>query len=207
MSVDPQLFATWAKGWALTRGAEAPVRDRDAWRIEVGQPDQLRRYVHAGMSEDVVLRAIEIDAPFVFLKVCADPDVVRARLSQAWDVRQTGVVMRLDRAMPGEVGEDSAFRTELRREGTVRFCVFRDAAGLEAARGRAVRVEDRVIYDRIAVAPDYRRRGLGARIMRTLQVEQDGWGLGALVATEEGARLYATLGWRAVSPYTTAVRL
>lgn len=207
MSVDPNLFETWARGWALTRGAAAPVRDREALRIEVGEPDQIRRFIYADLCDDVAERAAEIAEPFVFLKVCADPKAVQARLSEAWDVRQTGSVMRLDKAMPGEIHDDPALRTELWSEGAVRFCVFRDAEGREAARGRAVRVDDRVIYDRIAVTPEYRRRGLGGRIMRTLQAEQSGWGLGMLVATEEGARLYATLGWREVSPYTTAVRL
>lgn len=207
MSVDPELFATWARGWALTRGAEPPVRDGAGWRIEVGQADQLRRYAYADMGEDVVRQATEIDEPVVFLKICVEPEVVRSRLTELWDVRQTGVFMRLDEPMPGDIGDDPAFGTELWSEGAVRFCRLTDLDGVEAARGRAVRVDDRVIYDRIAVVPEYRRRGLGARIMRTLQTEFDGWGFGALVATDEGARLYATLGWRDLSPYTTAVRL
>lgn len=207
MSVDPELFATWVRGWALTRGAGAPVRDREAWRIEVGQPDQLRRFVYADLCDDVGRRGIEVTEPLVFLKVCAEPERVRPLLSSSWDVRQTGTLMVLDAAMPPVSEADETFRLDLWSEGPVRFARLDDPEGRDAARGRAVRVEDRVIYDRIAVAETHRRRGLGGRIMRTLQREHAGWGLGVLVATDEGARLYRTLGWREVSPYTTAVRL
>jgi len=207
MSVDPQLFATWARGWALTRGAEPPIRDRDGWRIEVGEPDQIRRFVYADLCDDLVRRGSEIAELFVFLKVCAEPERVWPLLSWEWDVRQTGVVMVTEEAMPSPAEADDAYTLERWSEGPVRFVRLLDEAGEEAARGRAVRVEDRVIYDRIAVAAEHRRRGLGSRIMRTLEAEQDGWSRGVLVATEAGASLYATLGWREVSPYTTAVRL
>lgn len=207
MSVDPKLFETWARGWALTRGAAPPVRDREAWRIEVGQPDQIRRFVYADLCEDVARRGAEIAEPLVFLKVCAEPEAVRPLFSAAWDVRQTGVVMATDEAMPvaEDAGDDLAVK--LWSEGPVRFVQLLDETGTEAARGRAVRVEDRVIYDRIAVGPGHRRRGLGGRIMRRLQAEQGGGPQGVLVATDEGTKLYESLGWRVVSPYTTAVRL
>ncbi|CAL1690914.1 hypothetical protein MMB232_01048 [Brevundimonas subvibrioides] len=207
MSVDAGLFATWARGWALTRGAEAPVRDRDAWRIEVGAPDQVRRFVYADLCEDVARRGSDVVEPFVFIKVCAEPEAVRTSLSPDWDVRQTGVVMAIDAPMPSAPGADDAYRLEQWSEGPVRFVRLLGPAGEEAARGRAVRVADRVIYDRIAVTEEHRRRGLGGRIMRTLQAEQGVWDQGVLVATDDGARLYATLGWREVSPYTTAFRL
>ncbi|WP_428151267.1 GNAT family N-acetyltransferase [Brevundimonas sp.] len=207
MSVDPELFATWARGWALTRKAGAPVRDREAWRIEVGQPDQLRRFVYADLCDDVSRRGTEVTEPFVFLKVCAEPESVRPLLPSFWDVRQTGTVMVLDAAMPPVDETDESYRLELWSEGPVRFARLDDKEGREAARGRAVRVDGHVIYDRIAVAETHRRRGLGGRIMRTLQGEHDGWGPGVLVATDDGARLYRTLAWREVSPYTTAVRL
>lgn len=205
MSVDPHLFETWARGWALTRGVAPPIRDRDSLRIEVGAPDQLRRFVYADLGDDIARRGVEIDEPFVFLKVCADPETVRLLLPSKWDARQTGVVMAVDQPMPSAVGPGDAYTLERWTEGPVRFLRLRDGQGQEAARGRAVRVNDRVVYDRIAVAPEHRRRGLGGWIMRALQAEQDGWGRGLLVATDEGARLYETLGWRRLSPYTTAV--
>ncbi len=207
MAVDPQLLAIWTRGWAMSRGLDPPARDRDAWRIEVGQPDQTRRFIYGDLGPDIERRGAEIEAPFVFLKVCAPPETVRPLLSPAWDVRQTGTHMVLDDVMPGRGQDDPGYRTDLWSHGAVRFCVLRDGNSAEAARGRAVRIEDRIIYDRIAVSPDHRRRGLGGRIMRTLQAEMGDWPLGVLVATEDGAALYATLGWRPISPYTTAVRL
>jgi len=207
MAIDPQLFETWTRGWALTRGAAAPVKDGDAWRIEVGQPDHLRRFLYPCLSDEVGRRGLEATEPFVFLKVCADPGAVRSMLPRDWDAKRTGVLMTLDTAMPLPAEPDRDYAPEIWSEGPVRFIRFLDGSGEEAARGRAVRVDDRIIYDRIAVAPDHQRRGLGGRVMRTLQAGMGGWGQGVLVATDAGARLYTTLGWRAISPYTTAVRL
>lgn len=205
MSVDPELFETWTRGWALSRGTAAPVRDRDALRIEVGEPDQVRRFLYPELCDDVARRGAAITEPFVFLKVCVAPERVRSLLSLDWDVRRTGVVMSLDEAMPAPGAVDDAYRLERVSEGPLRFIRLFDREGQEAARGRAVRVADRVIYDQIVVAPEHQRRGLGSRVMRTLQAEQGGWGRGVLVATDEGVRLYETLGWRALSPHTTAV--
>lgn len=75
--------------------------------------------------------------------------------------------------------------------------------GVEAARGRAVTVDGVAIYDRIAVEPAYRRRGLGGEVMRRLQGET-GLDRGVLVATRDGRALYDTLGWRLHAHYTTA---
>jgi aminoglycoside 2'-N-acetyltransferase I len=48
----------------------------------------------------------------------------------------------------------------------------------------------------VAVAPAFQRRGIGAALMRACnQIVSGGYHLGALGATDEGARLYAANGW------------
>lgn len=214
MSTDSDLLALWTRGWALTRGVAPPVWDDGGWRIEVGAEDQLRRYVFAEAGEAVACRAAEITEPHVFLKVCADEATVRPLLPSRWTLRPPGFLMTLDGAMTagkmmGGPARDDGYRIEIgpdvRPGGGLVFCTVRDAAGAEAGRGRAVVVDERVVYDRILVEPAHQRRGLGGRIMRALETATGSLGKGALVATADGQALYRTLGWRTRSPYTTAV--
>ncbi|NBW07679.1 MAG: N-acetyltransferase [Caulobacteraceae bacterium] len=209
MSADSDLLALWTRGWALTRGVEPPQWDDGGWRIEVGAEDQLRRYVFAEAGEAVVRRAVAIAEPHVFLKVCADEAVVRPLLPARWTLRPPGFLMTLEGPMTGGPAPDDGYRIEIgpdvRPGGPVVFCTVRDASGAEAGRGRAVIVDDRVVYDRILVEPEHQRRGLGGRIMRALEAATGSLGKGALVATADGQALYRTLGWRTRSPYTTAV--
>lgn len=202
------LLALWTRGWALTRGVAPPLRDDGGWRIEVGAEDQLRRYVFAEAGEALARRAAAVHEPHVFLKVCADEATVRPLLPDRWSLRPPGFLMTLEGAMGGSAPDDG-YRVEIspdvRPGGPVIFCTVRDASGVEAGRGRAVIVDDRVVYDRILVEPAHQRLGLGGRIMRTLETATGSLGKGALVATAEGQALYRTLGWRTQSPYTTAV--
>lgn len=201
MSADPDLLALWTRGWARTRGVTPPIKDGDAWRIEVGAPDQLRRFVFAEASPTVTRRAEEIRDPYVLLKVCADAETVRPLLPPGWALRPAGFMMTLNgdmptRPVPGEVvtGTDVV-------DGVI-FCRL-SLNGVEAARGRVVVVENVAVFDRISVDPTFQRRGLGAAVMRRLQAET-GLDRGVLVATEDGRALYAALGWSLHSAYTTA---
>lgn len=204
MSADPDLFALWARGWALTRDVAPPVWDDGGWRIEVAAEDQLRRFLFSQSDEAVARRAARVHEPKVFLKVCAPVEDVEPLLPKGWIARQTGAVMTLDGMMrDAPVGE--GYSVEMTREGAVTFCSVRSPQGVEAGRGRAVMVSGYVIYDRIAVEPPFRRQGVGRLVMRTLQTAMGGTTKGVLTATTEGRALYRALGWRDCSPYTTAV--
>lgn len=81
---------------------------------------------------------------------------------------------------------------------------IRDARGL-AAHGSVImrRVlhaghSYRVGYvEAVAVRPDRRRQGLGGRVMEALEVVVDrAYELGALSASDDGAALYRSRGWR-----------
>ena len=204
MSANPELLALWARGWALTRGVPPPVWDKGGWRIEVGEPDQLRRYVHADADDAVARRAARIDRSDVLLKVCADAATTRALLPPGWSVRPPGFMMTLSGPRAVGPAQATGYTVALERRGPVLHCrLF--AGNIETARGRVVVVDGVIaVYDRIAVDPGHRRRGLGRRVMRTLEREA-GANQGVLVATVEGRALYASLGWALHSHYTTAV--
>ncbi|MGW3151212.1 MULTISPECIES: GNAT family N-acetyltransferase [Streptomyces] len=67
-------------------------------------------------------------------------------------------------------------------------------------RGRWLRVGH---VEAVGVRPDVRRAGLGGRVMEALERFVDrAYDLGALSASDDGARLYAARGWR---PWTGRV--
>lgn len=206
MKADPELLATWVRGWAVTRGAPPPILDAGAWRVDVGQPEQIARYVYAEAGEAVRDRAARIDKPHVFLKVCADVESVRPLLDARWAVQPPGFVMTLAGSMgPAETAPDG-YRLEI-EPGPAVFARLVAANGEEAARGLVAVIDGRIIFDRIITAPEHQRRGLASRLMRRLEAigRERGGRDGVLVATEAGRALYERLGWRLHSPYTTAV--
>jgi GNAT superfamily N-acetyltransferase len=80
--------------------------------------------------------------------------------------------------------------------------------------GRVERSERRyggaaaVVVDQVETAPEHRRRGLGAPVMRTLQnaALEAGAQRAVLGATAEGRALYTALGWRTAAPLTGLLR-
>lgn len=167
----------------------------------MGAPDQLRRFVFAHADARVSERAAAVHESNVLLKVCADEATVRALLPADWSIGPPGFLMTLEGWMPqGSAPEGCRAAFEI--VDGVLFCRL-SLDGIEAARGRAVTVDGVAIYDRIAVEPAYRRRGLGGEVMRRLAAET-GCDRGVLVATRDGRALYETLGWRLHAHYTTA---
>jgi GNAT superfamily N-acetyltransferase len=209
MNVDGDLLRDWTRGWALTRGVAPPVAEDDGgWRIEVGWPDQIRRYVYAEANDAVRRRAEAVHTPGVFLKVCSGPARVRALLPDRWIVPPPGFLMTLTGLMTAKTAAPpDDYAVDLDLADAVVSCRLLGADGTEAARGRAVRVGDRAVYDRIVTAEGHRRRGLGTRVMLALEqaMRDRGAGDGALVATAEGRILYESLGWELHAPYVTAV--
>lgn len=127
-----------------------------------------------------------------------------ACLPHGWSARPPGFMMTLSGPMASGGAEVDGYTVSLEQRGAVLHCLL-FAGDVEAARGRVVVIDGAVaIYDRIAVDPGHRRRGLGRRVMLALEREvaiRDG----VLVATTEGRALYASLGWALHSHYTTAV--
>ena len=81
----------------------------------------------------------------------------------------------------------------------------RATRALAAARGQAAVVGEHVVFDRIATEPDFRRRGLGSRVMAGLEhgAADRGATTGLLFASIDGRRLYERLGWREVAELGT----
>ena len=209
LGADPALIACWAKAWAISRGAAMPVERDGGLYIHVGQPDQVGRYIFAGVDGEAIRPlAAAIDRPLLYLKVCAPADAVRPLLPDGWQIATPGYMMTAPLAamlgrppvLPAE------FSIGMTAADGIIFAHIRDAEGEEAARGRIVPMADLVVFDRIRTADRYRRRGLGRAIMRSLAIEADRLGIreAMLCATPEGRELYTALGWSLHSGYTTA---
>jgi GNAT superfamily N-acetyltransferase len=209
VKADPALIARWANAWAISRGAEGPVPRDGGLYIHVGQPEQVGRYIFAGLDREPIRDlAMRIDRPFLYLKACAPADEVRPLLPPGWEIATPGYMMTapvaamLDRPPLRPEG----FTLDIRRDGAVTFATIADPAGEEAARGRIITMGDLVVFDRIRTAEAHQRRGLATAVMRALAAEADALGIAdaMLCATPPGRALYTALGWSLHSDYTTA---
>jgi len=207
-TVDPHIVEIWVKGWAIAREVTPPVKYNGAFRVDVGWPDQQARYVFPAITDSFQHLADTIFEPWVFLKVCTPPQVVRPLLPSRWEIQSPGFMMTSITPMgTAKMDLPNAYRLDLITDMPVPVARVLTAAGDIAAMGRIALVEDFVIYDRIETHPDHRRRGLGSIVMKALasigaaHVKQKG----ILVATTAGRALYETLGWQLYSEYTSVV--
>lgn len=204
-----EIVTAWVEGWTRSRGTPAPTPAYGGLHVEVGLPDQKARYVFAGPSAGVTQVSREIDEPHVFIKVCAPPQAVAPLLTEGWALEPIGFLMTTDdlaRAVP-RAADGYRYEIELAPNGYV-VTAYAEWNGEAAASGRAFLAGAVAVFDQIVTDPDHRRRGLGRAVMHELALAaaQAGAARGALVATPDGQALYSTLGWRLVSPLTTAVR-
>ena len=115
------VFLAWIRGWALTREVAPPIPHADGFRIDVGIPKQVGRYVFARPSPTLSRLGQEITEPWLFLKACTSSDELRALLPPNWRLEPDGFMMACDAApFPGSGAgapgyrlsvDDSAART------------------------------------------------------------------------------------------------
>lgn len=204
---DPALVEIWARAWALTREVAPPCPVPGGWRIEVGLPDQVRRYVYPSPGAVVAERARSIDARFTFLKVATAADAVRPLLPAGWEIGEPGFMMTATPALAPAFDESRGYRMSLEaiaERVTLATITTRD--GELAASGRIGLVGDVASFDRIGTQEAHQRRGLGSALMGALGSAANAGGAKrwVLVATPQGRALYEKLGWAVHAPYTTA---
>jgi GNAT superfamily N-acetyltransferase len=149
-----------------------------------------------------------IDERCLFLKVCAPPERVAPLLPPRWQLGAPTFFMTIPgAAMESAVSAPAGYRLAFQREKWGLLAEATDDQGRLAAHGRLVIEQGWAVFDRIETDEAHRRRGLGSAVMRGLQAQalEAGARGGLLVATAEGERLYASLGWTSLSDYTSAV--
>jgi len=196
------LVDRWVEGWALSRGA-ARHRDGDSWQVDVAAATRAVERIVAQPTPAELTRLVdETIAPDVWLSVVGPLDGVAretlARLDAVTHAERMMTSQVSARPLPAGVIVDG--------DGDGRVVHVRvEVDGVVAARGQAAVVGEDVVFDRIATEPDFRRRGLGRRVMAGLEhgAAARGATTGLLFASVDGRRLYQSLGWREVAELGT----
>ena len=202
--LDPAMLRAWLAARSVARGLPAPVPDRGGFRVDTDSKDEIRRWVFPRVTVGLVELAHTLDVPRHLLKLCGSAADLRAALPDGWRLHTPAYFMTAGEPWT-ERRRPTGYAFEVEQEGLVTNVRVKSDTGDPAASGCAAETEHAFIYDRIVAHPEHRRRGLGSAIMAVLrharrrpEVPQ------LLVATEMGRGLYLALGWRTLSPYSTA---
>lgn len=202
--VDPTMLFAWLAARSIARGLPAPVPDRGGFRVDTNSETEVRRWVFPRAAEGLVELGRTIDTPRRLLKLCGPAEELMAALPHRWQLHAPAYFMTSTQAW-AEPRLPAGYVLEIRRNGAVIEAQVQSDAGALAASGYAAEGRNVFIYDRIATAPQHRRKGLGHAVMSALSgARRNPDASQLLVATEDGRALYLTLGWRTLSPYSTA---
>ena len=203
-TIDTALVHAWLAGRSLSRGLPAPVVDSGGWRVDTNGEAELRRYVFAHPDAGLTRLARTIDQPRIVIKLCADPATLLALLPPGWTIIDANRMMVTDGAPP-PLALPPAYSLHTETCGAVTHVAIVADTGEPAASGHAAEHAGAFVYDRIVVEEPHRRRGLGRALMAALgEARRDPRSQQILTATDMGAALYGSLGWRIYAPYTTA---
>jgi GNAT superfamily N-acetyltransferase len=202
--VDPALLQSWLSGRSFVRGLPQPVADHGGFRVDSHTDAEIRRWVFPKMGPGLEALARSIQEPLHFLKLCGVADELRSALPCGWALHDPNYFMvaggaRFERPLA------EGYTPEVGRNGPVVEVRIWSDDGALAASGYAGETPSAFVYDKIVTSPEHRRKGLGQAVMATLhRARQNSASLELLVATEEGRALYSKLGWRTISPFSTA---
>lgn len=203
--VDPELVFAWQAAHSLARKSPPPVLDRGGFRVDTQSEKEVKRWVFPSLCDGLYAIACDISAPRHYLKLCGTSDELRSAIPARWEVQPENYFMETS-AMVSEPGVlPDGYRMELHHAGAVTRVNIVASNGDIAASGSAAETVDAFVYDRIETTADHQRKGLGIAVMRALGSARKSFvGPQLLVATEEGRRLYARLGWTVIAPFATA---
>ncbi|PEQ11982.1 hypothetical protein B2G71_14475 [Novosphingobium sp. PC22D] len=202
--VDPERVRAWLAARSVARGLPLPVEDRGGFRVDTNSADEVKRWVFPSMGTGLKDLARAIARPGYFLKLCGDADELLSALPPGWRIHPPGYLMQAG-GTHGRPALAGGYRFEVATAGGVTKVLVFASTGELAASGYAAQTSEVFIYDRIVTDAGHRRRGLGRFVMATLRLARRDMAVPELlVATEDGRALYAALGWRVLSPYSTA---
>ncbi|UOX86950.1 GNAT family N-acetyltransferase [Amycolatopsis sp. FBCC-B4732] len=197
---DVEILGAWAAGWAVSRAVPEPVEEPDGHRLDVGLPGHRVRYLLRSPST-VAARARTVASPGTWLKTCGSRPAVLAGLTAEWEAGETEYLMTFEGAVPAAVAPPGYAVAVTGSAPAWDVAVSFD--GAPAARGRVAVASGVAVFDKIETEPDHRRRGLGRVVMHQLSAVA-GAETSALLATEAGRGLYASLGWRVAAEVVPA---
>ena len=203
--VDPKLVFAWQEAHSIARSSPPPVRDRGGFRVDTDTEKEVKRWVFPRLCDGLRAIAQDIMAPRHYLKLCGTDEELRSVLPARWEVQAASYFMTVAVETIDTKPLPIGYRMEIDQAGPVtRACVIAPDGDL-AASGCAAETADVFIYDRIETAQDHRRKGLGVAVMIALGTARTSLVIPQLlVATEDGRKLYANLGWMVLAPFAAA---
>lgn len=191
----------------MTRGLPPPEPRQGGHYISVGGPDQEARYVFAALDAPTIsMLSQKIRKPWVYLKICEAPDVVRVVLPPRWAIREPPSWIMTKLIAPANAPLPDGYTLRIEDDGEIlRASIHHEDEAV--ARGRIALLGETALFDQISTEGPHRRKGLGRTLMQVLSnaaVDRRA-PKGLLSATEMGRWLYQSIGWSVHSPYTSAV--
>jgi hypothetical protein len=195
----------WLTARSVARGLPEPVSDFGGFRVDTYSEKEVRRWVFAEVVPGIADLARSIREPRNFIKLCGTEAELSDALSAKWTVKGGSWFMALDRAPAAVEPLPPGYALKTNCKDAVTRVEIRTMNGELAAGGYAAETSGSFVYDRIETEAAHRHRGLGRAVMAALgscrkstDVRQ------LLMATAEGEKLYSSLGWTRLSPYSTA---
>ncbi|MEO3815264.1 N-acetyltransferase [Plantactinospora sp. B24E8] len=213
MSSLRDLIVRWQRGWAVARALPVAEDVGGALRVRCMQPGRDVDYVALDASEDSasLTRLAELVAGEDSVTWLTVPTTDPARAASALVaaglivLKHSELLMTADlRRHPQNMPVDPyrlLTRVDPRGDGRVVTATVRHESGEVGARGTMGLAGTDAVADRIETTPAHRRKGLASAVMGALanSAIEEGVEHGILIASEDGQRLYLTLGWQPVA--------
>lgn len=207
--IEPELIRRWLDGWTVARSlpeAEPVEPAEDGLRSKCDQPGREVEVFALRADEEPeslarLAAAVAVARQTTWLTVpTLRPSTVEAVVGAAG----LDLLHRSEWLMTTELAEHpqhapaAPYERVVRTEGPVTVVSIHDPSGEVAALGTIAVIGRDAIADRIETGAAHRRRGLGRAMMSALAeaAVSQGARTGLLIASEEGQRLYSSLGWR-----------
>ncbi|AXE28143.1 N-acetyltransferase (plasmid) [Streptomyces globosus] len=207
--IESELIRRWLNGWTAARSlpeAESVGSAGDGLRSRCDQPGREVEVFALRADEDPasltrLAAAVAAARQTTWLTVPTQrPDAVEAVVNAAGLelLHRSEWLMSADLGGHPQHAPAAPYEREVRTDGPVTAVSLRHPSGEVAARGTVAVVGADAVADRIETDPAHRRRGLGRAVMGALAeaAVAQGARTGLLIASEEGRRLYSSLGWR-----------
>ncbi|MEU1850955.1 GNAT family N-acetyltransferase [Streptomyces sp. NPDC019990] len=207
--IESELIRRWLNGWTVARSlpesepvgspedglrskCDQPGRDVEVFALRADEePESLTRLAAAvAAARQTTWLTVPTLRPATVEVVVGAAGLELLHRSE-W-------IMTIDLTEHPQHAPAAPYEREVRTEGPVTVVSLHDSSGEVAARGTIAVVGTDAIADRIETDAAHRRRGLGRATMSALAeaAVAQGARTGLLIASEEGQRLYSSLGWR-----------
>lgn len=207
------LTVRWQRGWGVARALPVAEDVGGALRVRCMQPGRDVEYVALDAGEDLaslttLAELVAGENAVTWLTVpTADPARAASALTAAGLIvlKHSELLMTADLRGQSQNMPVAPYRllTQVHSHGgdSMVTATVRHESGEVGARGTMGLAGTDAVADRIETMPAHRRKGLASAVMSALvrSAIEEGVEQGILIASEDGQRLYRTLGWQPVA--------